>query len=158
MLSVSLIVDQLKLNHMHNIINDIAPSYLKSELSIAGHTGQETQSGNTDRGCFVTSVNSFAVKCFFYTGIKQWNAHPSATQLISRSNKQTFKLEIKKLLWTKLIQVDEEIYPFFIQVLNKLYCYIFLLILYLFCTIVQLYSDLTILTLHTTPCICDIKP
>ena len=94
MLSVSLIVDQLKLNHMYNIINDIAPSYLKSEILIAGHTGQETQSGNTDRGCFVTRVNSFAVKSFFYTGIKQWNALPSATQLIS--NKQTFKLEIKK--------------------------------------------------------------
>ena len=36
---------------------------------------------------------------------------------------------------------------------------IFLLILYLFCTFVQLYSDLTILTLHaTTYLICDIKP
>ena len=33
MLPVPLRVDQLKLNHMYNIINGIAPSYLKSEIS-----------------------------------------------------------------------------------------------------------------------------
>ena len=32
----------------------------------------------------------------FYTGIKQWNALPSATQLLT--NKQDFKCEVKKLL------------------------------------------------------------
>ena len=35
MLPVPLRVDQLKLNHMYNIINGIAPSYLKSEILIA---------------------------------------------------------------------------------------------------------------------------
>ena len=39
-------------------------------------------------------VNSFAIKSYFYTGIKQWNALPSATQLIS--NKQAFKSEVKQ--------------------------------------------------------------
>ena len=80
MLPVPLRVDQLKLNHMYNIINGIAPSYLKSEISIAGHTGHVTPSGN--RACFVPRVNSFAIKSFFYTGIKQWNALPSTTQLL----------------------------------------------------------------------------
>ena len=64
MLSVPLRVDQLKLNHMCNIINGIAPSYLKSEILIAGHTGHVTQSGI--RACFVPRVNSFAIKSFFY--------------------------------------------------------------------------------------------
>ena len=45
MLLVPLRVDQLKFNHtwMYNIINGIiiAPSYLKSENSIAGHTGRD---------------------------------------------------------------------------------------------------------------------
>ena len=95
MLPVPLRVDQLKLNHMYSFINDIAPSYLKSEI------GHVTRSGN--RACFVPRVNSFAIKSFFYTGIKQWNALPSATQLII--NKQTFKSEVKKL--------DEEIYLFY---------------------------------------------
>ena len=77
MLPVPLRVDQLKLNHMYNIINGIAPSYLKREISIADHTGHVTRSGN--RACFVPRVNSFAIKSFFYTIIKQWNALPSAT-------------------------------------------------------------------------------
>ena len=79
-------------------MNGIAPGYLKNEISIANHTGHRTRSRN--RACFVARVNSFAIKSFFYTGIKQWNALPSATQLIS--NKQAFKSEVKKLLWMKL--------------------------------------------------------
>ena len=78
-------------------------------VSIAGQTGHVTRSGN--RACFVPRVNSFAIKSFFYTGIKQWNALPSATQLLS--NKQAFKSEVKKLLWMKLFQLDEEIYLFY---------------------------------------------
>ena len=54
---------------------------LKSEIAITGHHGHVTRSGN--RACFVPRVNSFAIKSFFYTGIKQWNALPSATQLLS---------------------------------------------------------------------------
>ena len=71
MLPLPLRVDQLKLNHMYSIINGIAPSYLKSEIVITGHHGHGTRSGN--RACFVPRVNSFAIKSFFYTGIKQWN-------------------------------------------------------------------------------------
>ena len=91
MLPVPLRVDQLKLNHMYNIINGIAPSYLKSEIFIASHTGHVTRSGN--RACFVPRVNSFAMKSFFYTGIKQWNALPSTTQLLT--NKQALNLKLK---------------------------------------------------------------
>ena len=64
-----------------------------------------------NRACFGPRVNSFSIKSFFYTGIKQWNALPSATQLIS--NKQAIKSEAKKLLWMKPIQLDEEIYLFY---------------------------------------------
>ena len=99
----------MSVNLYIDIINGIAPSYLKSEISIAGHTGHVTQSGN--RACFVPRVNSFAIKSFFYTGIKQWNALPSTTQLLT--NKQAFKSEVKKLLWLKLIQMDEEVYLFY---------------------------------------------
>ena len=99
---------------MYSIINDIALSYLKSEIAITDHDGHVTRSGN--RACFVPRANSFAIRSFFYTGIKQSNqiksnALPSATQLIS--NKQAFKSEVKKLLWMKLIQLDEEIYLFY---------------------------------------------
>ena len=62
MLPVPLRIDQLKLNHMYSIINGIAPSYFKSEIVIADHTGHVTRSGN--RACFVLRVNSFAIKSF----------------------------------------------------------------------------------------------
>ena len=73
-------------------ISILGRSRVKREIAIAGHTGHVTRSGN--RACFVPRVNSFAIKSFFYTGIKQWNALSSATQLIS--NKQAFKSEVKK--------------------------------------------------------------
>ena len=94
MLPVPLRVDQLKLNHVYNIINSIAPSYLKSKISIAGHTGHVTRFGN--RACFVPRVNSLAIKSFFYTDIKRWNALPFTTQ--SLTNKQAFKSEVKKTM------------------------------------------------------------
>ena len=90
MLPVPLGVDRLKLNHMYSIINGIAPSYLKSEIAITGHHSHVTRSGN--RSCFVPRMNGFAIKSFFYTGIKQWNDFPFATQLFS--NKQAFKAEV----------------------------------------------------------------
>ena len=56
-------------------------------------------------------VNSFVIKSIFYTCIKQWDALPSTTQLLT--NKQAFKSEVKKLLWIKLIEIDEEVYLFY---------------------------------------------
>ena len=63
MLPVPLRVDQLKLNHMYNIVNGISPHYLRGEVSMAGNHGHNTRSGN--RACFVPRVNSFAIKSFF---------------------------------------------------------------------------------------------
>ena len=80
--------------------------YIKLKMIKTSHV---TRSGN--RACFVPRVNSFAIKSFFYTGIKQWNALPSTTQLLT--NKQAFKSEVKKLLSLKLIQMDEEVYLFY---------------------------------------------
>ena len=74
-------VDQLKLNHMYNISNGIAPSYLKSEISIASHADHGTRSGN--RACFVPRVNKFANICIQVLNCA-WNTLPSAKQLIMK--------------------------------------------------------------------------
>ena len=57
-------VDQLKLNHMYNVVNGISPHYLRGEVSMAGNHGHNTRSGN--RTCFVLRVNIFAIKYFIY--------------------------------------------------------------------------------------------
>ena len=75
---------------------------------MAGNHRHNTQSGN--RACFVPRVHSFAIKSFLYTGVKLWNSLPYTTQLIT--NKQAFKSEVKKVLWLKLIQTNEDIFLF----------------------------------------------
>ena len=75
---------------------------------MAGNHEHNTQSGN--RACFVPRVNSFAIKSFFYTGVKLWNSLPYNTQI---TNKQAFKSEVKKVLWLKLIQTNEDIFLFY---------------------------------------------
>ena len=42
MLPVPLRVDQLKFNHMYNIVNGISPHYLRGEVSMAGNNGHNT--------------------------------------------------------------------------------------------------------------------
>ena len=106
-LPVPLRVDQLKLNHMYNIVNSISPHYLRGEVSMAGNHGHNT--GSVNRACFVPS---FAIKSFFILVlIKLWNSLPYTAQIIT--NKQAFKSEVKKVLWLKLIQTNEDIFLFF---------------------------------------------
>ena len=73
MLPVPLRVDQLKLNHMYNIINGIAPSYLKSEISIADHTGHVTQSGNS--ASFVAAFYEKKCEIFFFICSHRFHRH-----------------------------------------------------------------------------------
>ena len=123
-------VDQLKLNHMYNIVNGISPHYLRGEVSMAGNHGHNTRSGN--RACFVPRVNSFAIKSFFYTGVKLWNSLPYTTQIIT--TKQAFKSEVKKVLWFKLIQTNEDIFLFY-YILNNVILYLYVnsfIIIYLY--------------------------
>ena len=42
---------------------------------------------------WLSQQNTPTLDTVYYTGIKQWNALPSATQLLS--NKQAFKSEVK---------------------------------------------------------------
>ena len=68
---------------------------------MAGNHGHNTQSGN--RACFVPRMNSFAMKSFFYTGVKLWNSLPYTTQIIT--NKQGFKSEVKKYYGQNLFRL-----------------------------------------------------
>ena len=107
MLPVPLRVDQL--NHMYYIVNGISPHYLRGEVSMAGNHRHNTRSGN--RACFVPRVNSFAIKSFFYTGVKLWNSLPYTIQIIT--NKQAIKCQVKKVLWLKLIHANKDIFIFY---------------------------------------------
>ena len=51
MLPVSLRVDQLKINHMYNIVNGISSHYIRGKVSMVGNHGHNTRSGNRASLC-----------------------------------------------------------------------------------------------------------
>ena len=59
-------------------------------MSIAGHTSHVTRSGN--RACFMPRVNSFAIKSFFYTGIKL-GLYTSVLPEVSQPTEKCFPLK-----------------------------------------------------------------
>jgi len=59
MLPVPCRVEQLKMNHMFNIVNDIAPNYMKCDVKIVANSGYNTRSGS--RACTVFRVNSYGI-------------------------------------------------------------------------------------------------
>ena len=63
LLPVPLRVEQLKLNHMFNIMNGTSPEYLKCDISVMGNDGHNTRSGH--RACVVPSVKSFGLRTLF---------------------------------------------------------------------------------------------
>ena len=55
--------DQIKLNHMLNIVHGSAPEYLKQSINLSRSNRYDTRSGNVS--CVMPSVKGFGIK-FFY--------------------------------------------------------------------------------------------
>ena len=68
-------VEQLKMNHMFNIIHDISHAYLKEDISLQNNASYQTRSV-ASLSCQTPRVNTFGLKSFIYTAIKCWNALP----------------------------------------------------------------------------------
>ena len=95
-------VEQLKMNHMFNIIHGNSPAYLKEDLSLQDNTSHQTRSV-TSLSCQTPRVNSFGLRSFFYyTAIKCWNSLPFS--LRSNNTKQLYKNNLKKVFGTNLGQ------------------------------------------------------
>ena len=54
--------DQIKLNHMFNIVHDSAPEYLKQSINLSRSNRYDTRSGNLS--CVMPSVKGFGIKYF----------------------------------------------------------------------------------------------
>uniref|UniRef100_A0A671W1V6 Reverse transcriptase domain-containing protein n=1 Tax=Sparus aurata TaxID=8175 RepID=A0A671W1V6_SPAAU len=99
LLPVHLRVEQLKLNHMFNIVNGKAPNYLNANINMV-HTQHKHNTRASIRSCIVPKVKNAGKHSFFYTGIMVWNGLPTATQLASSSG--IFKGQVKQILWNKI--------------------------------------------------------
>ena len=94
-------VEQLKMNHMFNIIHGNSPAYLKEDISLQDNTSHQTRSV-TSLSCQTPRVNSFGLRSFFYTAIKCWNSLPFSLRSIN--TKQLYKNNLKKVFGTNLGQ------------------------------------------------------
>ena len=54
-------VEQLKMNHMFNIIHGNSPAYLKEDISLQDNTSHQTRSV-TSLSCQTPRVNSFGLR------------------------------------------------------------------------------------------------
>ena len=54
--------DQIKLNHMFNIVHGSAPEYLKQSINLSRSNHYDTRSGNLS--CVMPSVKGFGIKSF----------------------------------------------------------------------------------------------
>ena len=94
-------VEQLKMNHMFNIIHGNSPTYLQEDISLQDNTSHQTRSV-TFLSCQTPRVNSFRLRSFFYTVIKCWNSLPFSLRSIN--TKQLYKNNLKKVFGTNLGQ------------------------------------------------------
>ena len=90
MFSVLKRVEQLKINHMFNIIHGNSPAYLKEDISLQDNASHQTRSV-ASLSCQTPRINSFGLRSFFYTAIKCWNSLPFSIRSINI--KQLFKAD-----------------------------------------------------------------
>ena len=98
---------QLMLNHMFNVANGTAPSYLCEQFTTVNRVYYTRQSEHN----FITKrAHSMAINNFYINGTKEWNALPTAIKTCR--NKSQFKKLVKNHLKSQchLRQLDPFIY------------------------------------------------
>ena len=103
-------VDQLKMNHMFNIIQGISPAYLREDILLSDNSNHQTRSV-TSPSCEIPRVNSSGLKSFFFTAIKCWNSLPSCVRNIDL--KQPFKSMLKKTIWDQMFLENQQSFILF---------------------------------------------
>ena len=103
-------VDQLKMNHMFNIIQGISPAYLREDILLSDNSNHQTRSV-TSPSCQIPRVNSSGLKSFFFTAIKCWNSLPSCVRNINP--KQPFKSMLKKTIWDQMFLENQQSFIYY---------------------------------------------
>ena len=98
LLNISDRVCQLKLNHVHKVFYNTAPSYMCNYLTRATDLhGHNTRSSQLN--FVVPRVGSYAIDTFYYTAIKAWNQLPN--NIKNLSDKAQFKSAVKSHLFSQ---------------------------------------------------------
>jgi len=108
MLPVDQRVDQLKLNHMFNIFQGVAPSYL-SDMFQLNEAIYNTRSSTSTY--VLPHVKSFGIHSFTYTGARLWNDLSLSTR--HSQSKLKFKTLVKNELMSTLLSKHHNDFIYF---------------------------------------------
>ena len=91
-------VKQLRLNHVYNIFNDRAPSYLRENFVLKSNVSTRHTRSSSNLDFVVPFIKTCQSGTFYYSGMKDWNELPKVKFIKS---KDAFKRSVKKLLLDK---------------------------------------------------------
>ena len=92
-------VAQLRLNHVFNIYQGTAPSYLSEHFLLRSETSSRNTRSSSNLDYIVPRIRTCESGSFFYQGIKNWNELPRHIKEIK--GKESFKVNVKKHLMDK---------------------------------------------------------
>ncbi len=103
-------IEQLKLNHVHKIINEKAPPYMLNNFKRTNQLHCH-RTRNSAFSFIVPRVNSNAYNSFYYTSIKSWNSLPAKLQSMTCYN--SFKKNVKLFIVSRTKSLEQSIYVFY---------------------------------------------
>ena len=97
MLNVEARVKQLRLNHVFNIVQGLAPNYLQENFTLVSSTSRYATRSSSNRNFIVPQISTYEAGTFYYSAIKDWNGLPVNIKEIT--NKDTFKDALLKTVF-----------------------------------------------------------
>ena len=76
MLNVEARVKQLRLNHVFNIVQGLAPNYLRENFTLVSSTSRYSPRSSSNRNFIVPQISTYEAGTFYYSAIKDWNGLP----------------------------------------------------------------------------------
>ena len=101
---------QLKLNHVHKIVNNKCPSYMKDNfVNIKDTHRYHTRA--SEHNFIIPNCQGSISNTFYYSAVKDWNGLPDSIKSIKDNIK--FKFEVKKFLQLQSVSEDQNICMYF---------------------------------------------
>ena len=99
---------QLMLNHMFNVFNSLAPSYLCEEFQRVNHSHYTR---HAQHNFIVPRTKGIAKYNFSVVGVKAWNKLPLSIKCIQ--NKTAFKQATKIFLKNRASVMEQEVFVYY---------------------------------------------
>ena len=110
MLNVAFKVKQLRLSHVHKIINGTGLSYLSEQFIKVSDVHHHYTRGSTEN-FIVLSVNGVAATAFYYSCIKDWNSLP--LDFKQKCTFNGFKSDARQYLRFQLQRMESDTYVYY---------------------------------------------